>query len=214
MLLWDFVTDLFIYEITGKDVTLDGKFAGSFGLERKIDLTNYIRWWLPKKTRQSDTSKTEELSDEIQTIESSMLRTTEPYKLPSLGLCSYSKPSSVAISACSILSQSDTFKNFLEKSTKLSEECTLSKEMVEGKAIASVPGTRHDTTAVNMNLNELLVHRAPYTMGTVMPTPMKSTWSPADPSVDTLFWSNFILPSSQPVTMATITTTTVCFPSQ
>jgi AP2-like factor, ANT lineage len=208
------VTDLFIYEISGKDVNLDGKFEGSFGLDRKIDLTNYIRWWLLKKVRQSDTSKTEELSDEIRAIESSMLGTTEPYKLPSLGLCSYSKPSSVGLSACSILSQSDSFKNFLEKSTKLSEECTLSKEMVVGKVVASVPGTGHDTTAVNINLNELLVQRAPYTMGTDMPTPMKSTWSPADPSVDTLFWSNFILPSNKPVTMAPITTTTVYFPSQ
>jgi AP2-like factor, ANT lineage len=205
---------LFIYEITGKDVTLDGKFAESFGLERKIDLTNYIRWWLPKKTRQPDTSKTEELSDEIRAIESSMLQTTEPYKLPSLGLCSYSKPSSVGLSACSILSQSDNFQNFSEKSTTLSEECTLSKEMIEGKAVASVAGTGHDTTALNTNLNELLVQRAPYTMGTVLPTPMKCTWSPGDPSVDTLFWSNFILPSSQPGTMATIATTMVCFSSQ
>nr|CAB3461613.1 unnamed protein product [Digitaria exilis] len=49
----------------GKEIMLDGKFAGGFGLERKIDLTNYIRWWLPKKTRQSDTSKTEEIADEF-----------------------------------------------------------------------------------------------------------------------------------------------------
>ncbi|WVZ98354.1 hypothetical protein U9M48_043810 [Paspalum notatum var. saurae] len=192
----------------GKDIMLDGKFAGSFGLERKIDLTNYIRWWLPKKTRQSDTTKTEEIADEIRAIESSMQQ-TEPYKLPSLGLCSPSKPSSVGISACSILSQSDAFKSFLEKSTKVSEECTLSKEIVEGKTVASVPATVHDTAeAVNLNVNELLVQRATYSMAPVMPTPMKSTWSPPDPSVDPLFWSNFVLPSSQPVTMATITTTT------
>lgn len=192
---------------------LDGKFAGSFGLERKIDLTNYIRWWLPKKTRQSDTSKTEEIADEVRAIESSMQQ-TEPYKLPSLGLCSPSKPVSVGLSACSILSQSDAFKSFWEKSTKLSEECTLSKEIVEEKAAASVPATVHDT-AVNINMNELLVQRATFSMAPVMPTPMKSTWSPADPSVDPLFWSNFVLPSSQPLTMATITTaTTVCFSSQ
>ncbi|OEL28859.1 AP2-like ethylene-responsive transcription factor [Dichanthelium oligosanthes] len=198
----------------GKDIMLDGKFAGSFGLERKIDLTNYIRWWLPKKTRQSDTSKAEEIADEVRAIESSMQQ-TEPYKLPSLGLCSPSKPSSVGLSACSILSQSDAFKRFLEKSTKLSEECTLSKEIVEGKAVASVPATEHDTAAVDINMNELLVQRAAYSMAPVMPTPMKSTWSPVDPSVDPLFWSNFVLPSSQPVTMATITTTTmVCFSSQ
>jgi len=202
----DFITS----EITGKDIMLDGKFAGSFGLERKIDLTNYIRWWLPKKTRQSDTSKTEEIADEIRAIESSMQQ-TEPYKLPSLGLGLPSKPSSVGLSACSILSQSDAFKSFLEKSTKLSEECTLSKEIVEGKTVASVPATGYDTGAININMNELLVQRSTYSMAPVMPTPMKTTWSPADPSVDPLFWSNFVLPSSQPVTMATITTTTVCF---
>lgn len=191
----------------GKDIMLDGKFAESFGLERKIDLTNYIRWWLPKKTRQSDTSKTEEIADEIRAIESSMQQ-TEPYKLPSLGLGSPSKPSSVGLSACSILSQSDAFKSFLEKSTKLSEECTLSKEIVEGKTVASVPATGYDRGAININMNELLVQRSTYSMAPVMPTPMKTTWSPADPSVDPLFWSNFVLPSSQPVTMATITTTT------
>lgn len=193
---------------------LDGKFAGGFGLERKIDLTNYIRWWLPKKTRQSDTSKTEEIADEVQAIESSMQQ-TEPYKLPSLGLCSPSKPLPLGLSACSILSQSDAFKSFWEKSTKLSEECTLSKEIVEGKAAASVPATVHDTAAVNINMNELLVQRATFSMAPVMPTPMKSTWSPADPSADPLFWSNFVLQSSQPLTMATITTaTTVCFSPQ
>lgn len=194
-------------ETTGKDIMLDGKFAGSFGLERKIDLTNYIRWWLPKKTRQSDTSKTEEIADEIRAIESSMQQ-TEPYKLPSLGFSSPSKPSSMGLSACSILSQSDAFKSFLEKSTKLSEECSLSKEIVEGKTVASVPATGYDTGAININMNELLVQRSTYSMTPVMPTPTKSTWSPADPSVDPLFWSNFVLPSSQPVTMATITTTT------
>lgn len=191
----------------GKDIALDGKFAGSFGLERKIDLTNYIRWWVPKKARQSDTSKAEEVADEIRAIEGSV-QLTEPYKLPSLGLGSHSKPSSEGISACSILSQSGAFKSFLEKSTKLSEECTFSKEIDEGKVVVSVPTTGHHTSAVDINMNGLLVQRAPYTLAPVMPTPMKSTWSPADPSADHLFWSNFILPSSQPVTMATITTTT------
>ncbi|KAL6842202.1 hypothetical protein ACP4OV_027965 [Aristida adscensionis] len=191
----------------GKDTMLDGKFAGTFGLERKIDLTNYIRWWLPKKTRQSDTSKAEEISDEIRTIESSMQQ-MEPYKLPSLGMSSNSRASSLGLSACSILSQSDAFKSFLEMSTKLSDECTLSKEMVEGKAVGSVPDTGHDTAAVSINMNELLVQRAPYTMAPIMLTPTKCTWSPDDPSADPLFWSNFIMSSSQPVTMATITTKT------
>lgn len=190
----------------GKGIALDGKFAGSFGLERKIDLTNYIRWWVPKKARQSDTSKAEEVADEIRAIEGSV-QLTEPYKLPSLGLGSHSKPSSAGISACSILSQSGAFKSFLEKSTKLSEECTFSKEIDEGKVVVSVPTTGHHTPAVDINMNGLLAQRAPYTLAPVMPTPMKSTWSPADPSADHLFWSNFILPSSQPVTMATITTT-------
>uniref|UniRef100_A0A452Z0P2 AP2/ERF domain-containing protein n=1 Tax=Aegilops tauschii subsp. strangulata TaxID=200361 RepID=A0A452Z0P2_AEGTS len=191
----------------GKGIALDGKFAGSFGLERKIDLTNYIRWWVPKKTRQSDISKAEEVADEIRAIEGSV-QLTEPYKLPSLGLGSHSNPSSAGLSACSILSQSGAFKSFLEKSTKLSEECTFSKEIDEGKGVVSVPTTGHHTSPVDINMNGLLVQRAPYTLAPVMPTPMKSTWSPADPSADHLFWSNFILPSSQPVTMATITTTT------
>lgn len=150
----------------------------------------------------------EEVTDEIRAIESSMQR-TEPYKFPSLGLHSNSKPSSVVLSACDILSQSDAFKSFSEKSTKLSEECTFSKEMDEGKTVTLVPATGHDTTAVNMNVNGLLVQRAPYTLPSVT-AQMKNTWNPADPSADPLFWTNFILPASQPVTMATIATTTVC----
>uniref|UniRef100_A0A0D9WG28 AP2/ERF domain-containing protein n=1 Tax=Leersia perrieri TaxID=77586 RepID=A0A0D9WG28_9ORYZ len=196
--------DASLGHLLGKDIMLDGKFAGTFGLERKIDLTNYIRWWLPKKTRQPDTSKVEEITDEIRAIESSMQQ-TEPYKLPSLGL--HFKPSSEGLSACDILSQSDAFKSFSVKSTKLSEECTFSKEIEEGKTITPVPATGHDTTAVDMNVNELLVQRAPYTLAPVT-AQMKNTWNPADPSADPLFWSNFILPSSQPVTMATIATTT------
>ncbi|KAM0874096.1 hypothetical protein ACQ4PT_037661 [Festuca glaucescens] len=190
----------------GKDIALDGKFVGSLGLERKIDLTNYIRWWVPKKARQSDTSKAEEVADEIRAIESSM-QLTEPYKLPSLGPSSHSKSTSVGLSACSILSQSDAFKSFMEKSTKLSEECTFSKEIDEAKIVAPLPVTGHDTSAVGINMNGLLVQRAPYTLAPVVPTTMRSTWNSADPSTDHLFWSNFILPSSQPVTMATITST-------
>ncbi|XP_071676499.1 AP2-like ethylene-responsive transcription factor SMOS1 isoform X1 [Lolium perenne] len=191
----------------GKDIALDGKFVGSLGLERKIDLTNYIRWWVPRKARQSDTSKAEEVADEIRAIESSM-QLTEPYKLPSLGPSSHSNPPSPGLSACSILSQSVAFKSFLEKSTKLSEELTFSKEIDEAKIVAPLPVTGHDTSAVGINMNGLLVQRAPYTLAPAMPTTMRSTWNSADPSSDHLFWSNFILPSSQPVTMATITSTT------
>ncbi|KAG8068958.1 hypothetical protein GUJ93_ZPchr0005g14860 [Zizania palustris] len=194
------------YMNLGKDIMLEGKFVGAFGLERKIDLTNYIRWWLPKKTRQSDTSKVEEVTDEIRIIESSMQR-TEPYKLPSLSLNSDSKSSSAGLSACNILSQSDAFKTFLEKSTKLSEECTFGKEMDEGKTVAPEPAAAHDTSAVNLNMSELLAQRASYTLVPVT-TQIKNTWNPADPSADPLFWSNFILPSSRPVTMATIATPT------
>ncbi|XP_072986012.1 AP2-like ethylene-responsive transcription factor SMOS1 isoform X2 [Typha latifolia] len=189
---------------TSKDAAIDGKYAGAFGLERKIDLTNYIRWWLPKKTRQSESSSTaEDVARELRSFECS-IPPTEPYKMPSLGLPRNLKPSSGGLSACSILSRSDAFKNFLEKSSKLSEgkDGNLSKEIDHGKSVPALfSGNGIDRSVVNFRSSELPVHRPPYPLAPLLSTPLRNSWNPVDPVADPLFWSNLVSPTGQ--TLAT-----------
>nr|CAD1828274.1 unnamed protein product [Ananas comosus var. bracteatus] len=155
---------------TSKDVMTDGNYAGSFVLERKIDLTNYIRWWLPKKARQSESaSASEEVANELRNLESS-IPPTEPYKLPSLGPQNL-KPRSGSLSACSILSQSDAYKNFMDKYSKLSEE----KEGVSGKETdlgKTVPiqfaSSGFDGSVVSIGLAEFPAQKSPYMLSPLL----------------------------------------------
>nr|CAD1828289.1 unnamed protein product [Ananas comosus var. bracteatus] len=187
---------------TSKDVMTDGNYAGSFVLERKIDLTNYIRWWLPKKARQSESaSASEEVANELRNLESS-IPPTEPYKLPSLGPQNL-KPRSGSLSACSILSQSDAYKNFMDKYSKLSEE----KEGVSGKETdlgKTVPiqfaSSGFDGSVVSIGLAEFPAQKSPYMLSPLLSAPLRTSWNPVDPITDPLFWTGLVSPTGQSLT--------------
>ncbi|KAJ6824374.1 AP2-like ethylene-responsive transcription factor [Iris pallida] len=67
------------------DAAAEGKYAaGGFSMERKIDLTPYIKWWMPKKSCPSESE--EDFRRELRALECTSVQPTEPYQLPSLGL--------------------------------------------------------------------------------------------------------------------------------
>nr|XP_010927009.1 AP2-like ethylene-responsive transcription factor At2g41710 isoform X1 [Elaeis guineensis] len=188
---------------TSRDVATDGKYAGSFGMERKVDLTSYIRWWAPKKTRQSEsTSNAEGVARELRTLECSV-RPTEPYQLPSLGLPHNGKPHARGVSACSILSKSEAFKNFLEKRSKTSEtkDDTSYKDMEHKKAAPLFfSGGGLDRSGVTLGLSELAVQRTPYSFAPLVSAPLRTSWNSVDPVPDPVFWTSLVPPSGQSLT--------------
>ncbi|ESQ52889.1 hypothetical protein EUTSA_v10016812mg [Eutrema salsugineum] len=118
----------------GDDRGTEGDFLGSFCLERKIDLTGYIKWWGVNKTRQpessskaSDDAKVEDAGTELKTLEHTS-QATEPYKAPNLGVLrgtqrkekQISSPSSTS-SALSILTASPAYKSLEDKVLKIQE---------------------------------------------------------------------------------------------
>ncbi|KAJ1695677.1 hypothetical protein LUZ63_012375 [Rhynchospora breviuscula] len=163
---------------------LDRSYPPGLVLERKIDLSNYIKWWAPKKSRQSENTNpsTDDLASEIKSIESA-ISADEPFKLPSLGVSRSTKPNS--LSACDILSRSDAFKNFLEKSSKLQEE----KD--GGGAVPTTLSASEPELQLQSNM--------PYSLTNLLSAPLRTNWSAMDPC-DPLYWTTVVsLPLAQPL---------------
>ncbi|KAE9465927.1 hypothetical protein C3L33_02161, partial [Rhododendron williamsianum] len=138
----------------GEEAATESEYAGGFCLDRKIDLTPYIKWWGPNKSRQSDSltksseeikhGHSEDIGNELRTLEWA-IQPTEPYQMPRLGIFhKEKKKKDSTFSAMSILSRSAAYKSLQEKALKKKEKqtevdenenkCTISK-MDYGKAV-------------------------------------------------------------------------------
>ena len=193
----------------GTDAAAEGKYGrvGGFGMERKIDLTTYIRWWVHNKSRQSESG--EDIGRELRALECSSVQPTEPYQLPSLGLPHKGKAHATpSLSACNILSKSVAFKNFVDKSSEMDTATCSNKEMDHGKA--AVPqlfagGSELNidrSVGVTLDLSENPVQRTPYTLSPIFSAPLRTSWNPVDPVPDPVFWTSLVPPTSQSVTGA------------
>ncbi|XP_010545448.1 PREDICTED: AP2-like ethylene-responsive transcription factor At2g41710 isoform X2 [Tarenaya hassleriana] len=200
------------YGVDDERVT-EGDFPGSFCLERKIDMTGYIKWWGVKKTRQTEDTKLEDIGRELKTLEPASL-TTEPYKEPSLGVpcekrkeraSSSSSTSPSSSSALSILSQSPAYKNLQEK-IKENDENTDQKNIVQrdksyGKAMEKKPVVSHGSSGL-----------CPIT--SILSAPLLTNCSPLDPLADAaVTWTPFVpslLPRGSSHTSEVTKTETSC----
>ncbi|KAJ6332058.1 hypothetical protein OIU76_010442 [Salix suchowensis] len=146
----------------GDDQAAESEY--SFCIERKIDLTGYIKWWGSNKTRLAESmSKSSEdtkhgcaddIGSELKTSEREV-QCTEPYQMPRLGLSVEGKRHKGSkISALSILSQSAAYKNLQEKASKKQETGPENDEnenrnninkMDHGKAVEK--STSHDSNS-------------------------------------------------------------------
>ncbi|KAL8261645.1 hypothetical protein R6Q59_025694 [Mikania micrantha] len=79
----------------GDDATTESEYVGGFCMDRKIDLTPYIKWWGPNKSCQAESQgkssdETKHGSSEDTGIENKtpewVTQPTEPYQLPRLGV--------------------------------------------------------------------------------------------------------------------------------
>eukprot|EP01018_Ginkgo_biloba_P038799 Gb_19663 [translate_table: standard] len=105
-----------------------GDYRG-FGMIRNIDLSTYIRWWQPNKLHETETpaprvadeshSMSEEKPTQAEEPDTPEWpgRACEPYQLPSLGLSHSGRPNPSPATALSILHQSSSFKQMLERAS-------------------------------------------------------------------------------------------------
>uniref|UniRef100_A0A2N9IGH8 AP2/ERF domain-containing protein n=1 Tax=Fagus sylvatica TaxID=28930 RepID=A0A2N9IGH8_FAGSY len=198
---------------TGDDPAAESEYLGSFCSERKIDLTSYMRWWGPNKTRQADAGmKSSEESKyagdigvELKTMELAV-QPTEPYQMPCLGMSSNEgrKHKGSTVSALSILSRSAAYKCLQEKASKKqengvdndeNEDKNIINKVDYGKAIEK--STSHDVASERLGValgmsGGLSLQRNVYPLAPFLSAPLLTNYNTVDPLVDPILWTSLV----------------------
>ncbi|KAL0674468.1 hypothetical protein Bca4012_002449 [Brassica carinata] len=210
----------------GDERGAEGDFLGSFCLERKIDLTGYIKWWGVNKPRQPESSskasedaKVEDAGTELKTLEHAS-QATEPYKAPNFGVHhgtqrkgkQITSPSSTS-SALSILSASPAYKSLEEKLMKIQESSSTrendenanrninSTEKSHGKEIEKPPVVSHGVSlgsggVVAPAAAALSLQKSMYPLASLLTAPLLSNYNTLDPLGEPILWTTFLPPGS------------------
>ncbi|GJY90301.1 AP2-like ethylene-responsive transcription factor [Tanacetum coccineum] len=210
----------------GEDATTESEYVSGFCMDRKIDLTPYIKWWGPNKSRQAESHgksseeanycSSEDIGSENKPPEW-ITQPTEPYQLPRLGVSTHEgkqhKRSSV--SAMSILTRSAAYKSLQEKALKKEEKDVENDEnenkininkMDYGKAVEK---SNHDIAsegfgvALGMDGGGMPLQRNTYPLAPFMSAPLMTNYNNIDPLTDPILWSTLVSSvrtrSSQPM---------------
>ncbi|RID70082.1 hypothetical protein BRARA_C02132 [Brassica rapa] len=216
----------------GDERGAEGDFLGSFCLERKIDLTGYIKWWGVNKSRQPESSskasedaKVEDAGTELKALEHTS-QATEPYKAPNLGVLQrkgkqITSPSSTS-SALSILSASPAYKSMEEKVMKIQESSSTrendenanrnitSIEKSHGKEIEK-PAVSHGVALGSGGgvapAAALSLQKSMYPLSSLLTAPLLSNYNALDPLGDRILWTPFLPPGSSHTSEVTKTET-------
>ncbi|KAJ0258313.1 AP2-like ethylene-responsive transcription factor [Hirschfeldia incana] len=218
----------------GDDRGTEGDFLGNFCLERKIDLTGYIKWWGVNKTRQPESSsskasedaKVEDAGAELKTLEHTS-HATEPFKAPNLGVLQRkekqisSSPSSTSSSALSILSASPAYKSLEEKVLKIQESSSarendenanrniINMEKSHGKEIEK-PVVSHGVALGSSGSDPaaaLSLQKSMYPLTSLLTSPLLTNYNTMDPLGDPILWTAFLPPGSSHTSEVTKTET-------
>ncbi|CAH8358618.1 unnamed protein product [Eruca vesicaria subsp. sativa] len=217
----------------GDDRGTEGDFLGNFCLDRKIDLTGYIKWWGVNKPRQPESSskasedaKVEDPGTELKTLEQTC-QAIEPFKAPNLGPLrdtqrkekQISSPSSTA-SALSILSASPAYKSLEEKVLKIQESSStrendenanrkiINMEKSHGKEIEK-PVVSHGVGlgSGGVPATALSLQKSMYPLTSLLTAPLLTNYNTLDPLGDPILWTPFLLPGSSHTSEVTKTET-------
>ncbi|KAK6150189.1 hypothetical protein DH2020_017714 [Rehmannia glutinosa] len=123
-------TDYINSEFYGDEMASGSEYAGGYGADRKIDLSNHIKWWGTNKSSQTDyrsksldetnIRSTDDVASELKDLEWST-KPTEPYEMPRLGVPP-ERMKHKKISAMSTLLKSAAYKSLEEKISKKKEK--------------------------------------------------------------------------------------------
>lgn len=204
---------------TGDDPAQENEFMGSLCFERKMDLTNCIKWWGPNKNRQGDSSGKSleeakhgcagDFGGELRTLEW-VVQPTEPYQMPQLGMSPDGKRHRGSkVSALSILSRSAAYKSLQEKASKKQENNADNDENKNKNTINQVDygkavekSTSHDGGSERLGValgmtGGLSLQRNMFPLTPLLSAPLLTNYSAIDPLVDPILWTSLapVLPS-------------------
>ncbi|KAL8225364.1 hypothetical protein R6Q57_017921 [Mikania cordata] len=205
----------------GDDATKESEYVGGFCMDRKIDLTPYIKWWGPNKSCQADaqgksSDETKHGSSEDTGIENKtpewVTQPTEPYQLPRLGVSHEGKQhKKSSVSAMSILSRSAAYKSLLEKASKKEVEKDAENDENENKNNINkmdygkaVEKSSDDGASEGFGLGlGMELERNTYPLAPFLSAPPLTNYNTIDPLTNTILWSSLVPSlrsrSSQPV---------------
>ncbi|KAH1262294.1 AP2-like ethylene-responsive transcription factor [Glycine max] len=205
-------SDYFNSRYYGEDSAAETKYLSSFCIERKIDLTSYIKWWGSNKSQQpdsrvrfSDVRKHGFAGDfciEHKTLEQNV-HPSEPYQLLALGMpCERIKHEHSSVSALSIVLQSAAYKNLQQRASTRQENSnyndenenkdTIINKLDHGKAaeksLNNDGGNERLDIAMGMS-GSLPLQRNVYPPASLLIAPLLTAYNTVDPSVDPVLWT-------------------------
>ncbi|MBA0707609.1 hypothetical protein Golax_019639 [Gossypium laxum] len=199
----------------GDDTTKENDYIGGFCIERKIDLTGYIKWWGTNKTRQAEagTKSSEEtknacpedIGSELKTSEWAV-QPTEPYQMPRLGTSlEGTKCKGSSVSALSILSRSADFKSLQEKALKKQEQISDHDENENKNTInkmdygkAAEKSVNNDTggdrlgAAMGMTGGLSSLQKNVFPLTPFLSAPLLTNYNTIDSLVDPVLWTSLV----------------------
>lgn len=201
----------------GEDSAAGSEYASGFGIDKKIDLTSYIKWWGSSRVRTSDslskcTEETkpghlDDIESELKPLERAIYA-TEPYQMPRLGIIHEGEKRESKLSAMSILSQSAAFKSLQDKALKKQEKQSENDEnedkiavgkMEYGKAVEKL----HEGLGVSLGgTGTLHLQRSMYPLSHILSAPLLTNYNTIDHVADPILWTTHVpvLPSGLPHT--------------
>lgn len=198
----------------GDDATTESEFIGNFCVDRKIDLTSYIKWWGPNKTREADSHSksleetkhgcSEDIGSELKELQWA-IKPTEPYQMPHLGMSREGeKRKGSTVSAMSILSRSAAYKSLQEKALKRKEiviendenENKNSINKIEyGKAVEK--SSSHDGGSERLGValgmaGGMALQRNLFPLTPFLSAPLMTNYNTIDPLTDPILWASLV----------------------
>ncbi|XP_021281731.1 AP2-like ethylene-responsive transcription factor At2g41710 isoform X2 [Herrania umbratica] len=220
------------------DAATESDYIGGFCIERKIDLTGYIKWWGTNKTCQAEPGAKsseeakhacpEDIGSELKTSEWAV-QPTEPYQMPRLGTSlEGTKRKGSSVSALSILSRSADFKSLQEKALKKQENSADKDENENKKTInkmdhgkAAEKSVHHDTGSDSLGATlgmstGLSLQKNVFPLTPFLSAPLLTNYNTMDSLVDPGLWTSLVPvlpsgPSRNPEVSKTETSSTYTF---
>ncbi|KAL8508434.1 hypothetical protein ACS0TY_018892 [Phlomoides rotata] len=204
-------TDYINSALYGDEMATGSENAGCYSTDRKIDLSNYIKWWGTSKSNLTDfQSKAvdetnpgclEDVASELKALEWS-IKPTEPYEMPRLGV-SPERLNHKKVSALSILLKSAAYKRLEERISKKKEKDEIDEkenknniDKIElGKTVEkschNVGSERHDIP-YGISGGLPTIHRNMYQLAPLLSAPLITNYNSIDPLTDPLLWSSLV----------------------
>ncbi|CAO2822231.1 unnamed protein product [Amaranthus hypochondriacus] len=178
----------------GEDILAEGDYPGAFPIERKSDLTGYIKWWCLNKTSQLEVgmhTNGDEVGTELKSLEREV-QSTKTYQLPKLGTSYEVKRIKGSVtSALSILTRSTAYKNMQEKASK-SNETVYDDDEKENKCKINM--TDSGNTVQIGRLGSALgiggypLHKNVFSLSQLLTTPLLTNYNSIEPLADSILW--------------------------